>query len=74
MTDKNSKKQSGVSSTVAAGIGAVVGAGVVAAGVAGAFLQNKDNREKVKGALSEAKDKATEIAGDIKNKVQDSHE
>lgn len=69
----NQKKQveenGGVNRVVGAGIVAVVGAGIALAGAVA--LKDKNNRNKVKDVLTNAKDQAVERMEDLQKQSQD---
>lgn len=73
MTNHNKKKQdkrkSGFNPVVAAVTGAVVGVGVAVAGAVA--LKDKKTREKVKQALTNVKNQATDYMEDKKKQVKE---
>lgn len=63
------KKQNGISPIVAAVTGVVVGAGIAVAGAVA--LSDEKNREKVKEALTNAKDKTISYVEDVQKQAKD---
>lgn len=63
------KKHNGISPIIAAVTGVVVGAGIAVAGAVA--LNDEKNREKVKEALTNAKDKTISYVEDVQKQTKD---
>jgi len=72
MTDKTmgGKRKDGISPIIAGVAGAVIGAGIVA----GAVLSDKNNRERVKKTLIDAKDQAVDYVEGMQKQAKDKKE
>lgn len=66
---KQEEKQSGLNPVAVAVTGAVVGAGIAIAGVVA--LKDEKNREKVKEALTNVKDRAENYIEDVQKQARD---
>lgn len=65
------KKQNGISPIIAAVTGVVVGAATVAGAGIAVALSNEKNREKVKEALTNAKDKTISYVEDVQKQAKE---